>query len=242
MDFLSLRSAQELNTAVSRQRVITRRVLLELDRLAESLVPQEMNEEDETEIAGKLRLGEVRLLKKYSALPTLRELQIQPHLRGVSGEEGTFGVAAIVGEVLLSSIRAIEPRFSRVHRLLLMLLMREIDNPEQEEADIIGIALRFMRIELKAELNGISEDERQRLLRALLRPLVETMILVMQEYGLVEWVEERGYRLTPVGKRVMMHLYDVQVFIDTVARAHIGLQGEVAPLVPDAEGPPPART
>ena len=225
MDFLNLRTVNDLNTALHRQRTTTRQVLLELDSIGERLLPQSTTEEEELKIANEIRNREVRLLERYSARPSLREFQL-PYMKGVANEGGTFGVAAIVGEVLLGNIRAIETRFARVHRSMLMLLMREIDNPKSEHHDLIDFILKFMRIDLREGAVGISEGERQRVLRGLLRPLVEVMILVMQEYGILESLDNKGFRLTAMGRRVMLHLFDAQKFIDEVARTHQRLQQE----------------
>ena len=46
---------------------------------------------------------------------------------------------------------------------------------------------------------------------------------------MVESPDAHGYRLTPMGKRVFLHLFDVQKFIDTISTAHVRLREELEP-------------
>jgi hypothetical protein len=230
MDFLNLQTVDDIKAALATQRTVTRQVLLELDGIGERELTRISSEAEDLRIANAIRAKEVRLLERYSSRPSLREFSL-PHIRGIAKDGGTFGVAAIVGEVILGNVRAIEGRFSRVHRLILMLLLREIDNPSAVETDLVDFLLRFMRIELNESAQDIVGEDRHQLLRGLMRPLVEVMILVMQEYALLESPDNKGFRLTAMGRRVMLHLFDAQKFIESVAEAHHRLQqdGHSAP-------------
>jgi len=223
MDLLNINTVSELNSALSSQRTATRQALLELDAVHGQLFSIESEEKDEMRVARILLDKEVRLLERYSSRPSLREFQL-PYMQGFAKEGGTFGTVAIVGEVILQNICAIESRFARVHRFILMLILREIDDPSAEVVDLIDVVLRFMRIELKQELDTLPEPERQRLLRGLMRPLVEATILVLQQYRIVESPDNQGWRLTAMGRRVMLHLFDAQKFIEHIAETHLRLQ------------------
>jgi hypothetical protein len=55
---------------------------------------------------------ECGLLKRYAARPTLVEYERSPALKGVMEAGATFGVTAIVGEVLLANIRVLADVFT----------------------------------------------------------------------------------------------------------------------------------
>ncbi len=227
-DLLTIQSVQELNHALSHQRASTRRALSELDSIGESLIPKEVPETDEVELAAKLRDREIQLLAQYAKLPTLGELQTSPELRDLL-MSGTFSVAAIVGEVLLASVRGIEPNFARMHRHIMLLLLKELDDPTASEVNLVEPVLRFMRLELSDTLKGLQDEERRKLVQGMMRPLVHAMLTVMTEYRLVESPDAHGYILTELGKRTFLHLVSVQQFIDAVTAAHRALQQEVVP-------------
>jgi hypothetical protein len=231
-DLLTIRSIPELQDALSQQRAFTRKVLEELDTLGAQL-PDEASPEEEIKVAAELKAQEYRLLARYSELPTLTEFQQLPALRGMSNAGGTFGVAAVVGEVLLSTVRGITPGFVRLHRVIMLLLLKEMDDPALADSDLVDPVVRFMRLQMHESLSKLGEEERSKLVHETVRPLVQAMLLVLHEYGVVEIPDANGYRLTPVGKRVFMHLFDVQKFIDAVSAAHIRLQG--APSAPEAK-------
>ena len=223
-DLLTIRSIPELQDALSQQRTFTRKVLEELDTLGAQL-PDEASPEEEIKVAAELKAREYHLLARYSELPTLTEFQQLPALRGMSYAGGTFGVAAVVGEVLLSTVRGIAPGFVRLHRIIMLLLLKEMDDPTSADSDLVDPVVRFMRLQMHESLSKLGEEERSKLVHETVRPLVQAMLLVLYEYGVVEIPDANGYRLTPVGKRVFLHLFDVQRFIDAVSAAHIRLQG-----------------
>lgn len=84
-----------------------------------------------------------------------------------------------------------------------------------------------MRFELSQSLGAVTEEERTRLLRAMLLPLAETMLLVCGQYGLIENPDNQGWVITNLGQRVVAHLFDAYRFIDSVVAAHTRLQTEL---------------
>jgi hypothetical protein len=224
-DFLHIHSVNELNQALSRQRALTRQALIELDAISERLLPRSLNHASELEMEAAwlgFKREEVRLLAYYAGLPTLTEFERTPGLSGLAKPGGTFGLAALVGEVVLSIILSIEPRFARVHRLVMMLLLKELDSPTPATEDLVDTVLRFMRIELKDAT--LSESDRQALLRGLVRPLIDAMLMATEEYKMVESPDHQGYILTHLGQRTMLHMFDSQRFIETISEAHARLQ------------------
>jgi hypothetical protein len=145
-------------------------------------------------------------------------------MQGFAKDGGTFGVSAIVGECILANVRGIDPRFVKAHRHLLMLILREIDNPTNGASDLVAVALKFMRIHLDEDKAPQTEEERARVLYGLMRPLVEIFLLVLEEYSVLESHENQGWTLTAIGRRVMLHLFDAEKFIEHVAEVHKNLQ------------------
>jgi hypothetical protein len=232
-DFLHVHTINELNQALSRQRAITRQTLVELDDLSERLLPRSLVESSDPEMEAAwtgLKMAEVALLARYASLPTLTEFDLTPGLSGLAKEGGTFGVAALMGEVVLSVVAATEPRFARVHRLVMMVLLKELDSPTPSDRDLVDTVLRFMRIELKESVKSLTEAERQALLRGLIRPLVDAMLMTTEQYGLAERPDQQGYILTTLGRRTLLHMFDSQRFIETITEAHARLrQGTAQP-------------
>lgn len=219
-----IRTVNELHHILNLQRSVTRQATLALDEIVKG-VSTPSNQEDE-EYLGRITMErECLLLEKYARLPTLTEHERNPSLKTMTHTGATFGVAAIVGEVILSHIRTIANKFPNAHRMLLMVMLAEFDKPVSEDIDLVDTFVRSMKVELTETLAVITEEERKRLLRAMLHPVAEAMVLVCKQYKLLAH-EEEGWVITPIGQRVMMHLFDAQRFIDSVADAHKRLQSE----------------
>ena len=69
----------------------------------------------------------------------------------------------------------------------------------------------------------------------LIRPLAEAMITVAQHYQLVEAQGDEGYVITSFGRRVMLHLFSAQQFIEAVSEAHVRLQQTARSQLPQQE-------
>ncbi len=222
----AIRTLSELNHLLHQQRSMTRQATSELDDIIKNVCTPE-NHEDEEYIASITMQREFELLERYAVLPTLTEHERNVHLRDAMQPGATFAVAAIVGNVILSHLRAMANVLPRVHRMLLMLMLSEFDKPVSEDIDLVETFVRSMKIELRESLGSISEEERHKLLTAMLRPLAEAMVLVTNQYRMIENIEGEGWAITPVGQRVMMHLFDAQRFIESIGDAHRRFQREL---------------
>lgn len=225
-DFLHVRTVNELNQALSRQRALTRQALVELDAISERMLPRSLAEASELEMEEAwlaFKREEIRLLERYAGMPTLTEFEQMPGLTGLAKEGGTFGVAALVGEVVLSIILSLEPQFARIHRLVLMLLLRELDSPTPADEDLVDTVLRFVTIELK-DSDTLGEATHHALRRGIVRPMVEAMLMATEEYAMVESPDHHGFILTSLGKRTMLHMFDSQRFVEAITAAHRRLQ------------------
>lgn len=215
----AIRTIDELNHLLSQQRSMSRQMTLELDDIVRG-VWTPANQDDEEYLAQTTMRRERELLRKYAVLPTLTEHERSPALRGAMQPGATFAVAAIVGEVILAHVRTNSDVFPRAHRMLLMVMLHEFDKPVSEDGDLVDTFVRSMRVDLTEEMQSLSPEERRRLLHAMLQPLAEAMIVVGEQFGLIEDVSEQGWVLTDMGQRVMLHLFDAQRFLESVADAH----------------------
>lgn len=220
-----INTINELQYILGLQRSVTRQATLALDEIIKGVATDE-NKDDEEYISRITMQRETELLEKYARLPTLTELDRNPMLRNIAQSGATFGVAAIVGEVILAHLRVMVNVFPHAHRMLLMVMLAEFDKPVSEDIDLVDTFVRSMKVELSESVGVITEEERRRLLRAMLRKVAEAMVLVCNQYRLIENIRDEGWILTSLGQRVMAHLFDAQRFIDSVADAHRRLQSD----------------
>jgi hypothetical protein len=222
MALVTIHSVSDLNRVLSAQRAMTLRATRDLDRIIGE-IHSPATGQDHTYLGEELLKRERALIAEYAVTPTLTEFSRNASIAGIAHWGTTFCVAALFGELVLAHIRTIEPRFQRVHRILSMLLLKELDQPDLGGGDLVDTALRFMQIELRQDA-VLSDEERKSLLRAMVKPLVLAMLSVFTHYGLVECPGEEGYTITGTGQGVLRHLYDAQAFIDEIAAAHKALQ------------------
>ncbi len=221
----AINTINELQYILHLQRSISRQATLALDEIFQGIVTEE-NWDDEEYLARITMQRESELLEKYARLPTLTELDNNPMLKTVTHSGATFGVAAIVGEVIMSRLRVIANVFPTAHRMLLMVMLAEFDKPASEDIDLVETFYRSMKVELNESVGVITEEERRRLLRSMLFSLAQAMVLVCEQYRMIANVNDEGWILTPLGQRVMVHLFDAQRFIESVLDAHHRLQSE----------------
>src|SRR5208337_3030047 len=70
------------------------------------------------------------LLTKYANYPTLTEFAQDPQLLNLTKWGATFGLAALVGGLVLEQVRQMQPKFESVMRQMLMVLLAELDSPK----------------------------------------------------------------------------------------------------------------
>lgn len=221
-----IHTIKELHHILQVQRSITRQASMALDEIIQG-VQSPATDQDEEYLARITMERERQLLEKYARLPTLTELDREPKLATAMHSGATFGVAAVVGEVILSHIRVMAPVFIAAHRLLLMVMLAEFDKPASDDINLVQTFSRSIKAQLDEKATGpLTEAERRRLFESMLSKVAEAMVLVTSKYGLIENVNNEGWVLTGMGQRVMMHLFDAQRFIDSVAEAHRRFQRE----------------
>lgn len=154
--------------------------------------------------------AEKRLLDKYAKYPTLTEFAEDPQLANVYKWGATFGVASLVGLLIVEEVRHLQPHFAAVARQLYFLLLKELDMPQHKYlVESLGEALK-LPAKSKTAAHG------------LLAQLVEAYVMVSVQFGLMG-PAEANVSLTPMGKRVLLHLADAHRFIEETARAQAEL-------------------
>ena len=214
---VDIQRQSDLHHLLLQQKIINRQAMLELHRIADNL-PLPEDEQAEMQIAVQAIESEAALLAKYASYPTLQNFADQPDLRTLTRWGATFGVALIVGEIILKHIKALCVDFEKAHRGLLTALMLEMDNP-RGDGNLPMAMTRAITISFDQATHLISEEERHQVIYNKMSNLAYHMLLVLKQYKLVEAMED-CFVLTTVGRRVLFHLLDAQRFIDAVTLAH----------------------
>jgi hypothetical protein len=77
----------------------------------------------------------------------------------------------------------------------------------------------------RADKQEMSPEERSQFIRRVLITILESFILVLDKYGLVESISGAA-AVTPLGTRVLQHLKDAREFVDILSAAHTRLQAQ----------------
>jgi hypothetical protein len=168
---------------------------------------------------------QTELLDKYAKYPTLSEFAFHPALFGATNWGATFGVAIMVKALIIDQIRAAMPQFAPFMRSVYLTLLKELNNPTHEylvEPLEEAIKFRVTEGESGAEIN----DERSKALtRKLLYQVTENLLLISAQYGIIEQAPY-GFLITDMGRRVLLHMIDADLFLVELVAAHKRFQNE----------------
>jgi hypothetical protein len=226
---VTIETIADLNRTLSTQRVVARRAKAEIDQIPHEIT-EPINPDDEDDFREELIVREIELLRKYANYPTLTEFQRFPHLHGMTHYGASFGVAIIVGEVLLPHIRVLQSIFARAHNLLLTCLLTKMTESAMT-VDMLVPPLQacLVNVQLNHSLDHLSKEDRANFIRGLIVSVIEAMIVVLTEYGLVRSTEPFHHEMTPLGKRLLLHLWDIKLYKDQILEAHQRLRKEIPP-------------
>jgi len=218
---VSLANLDELKKVLFLQKTIITQAKNELLATAGDFVEDAIRENPIKE--GKLFIEREKvLLKKYVDYPTLSEFVAVPSMYDGYKWGATFGVTLLVGELIFEHLRSSYPHFSPVIRQLFVLFLSELDNPQHEY--LIDPLERHLRFRVTDETGGAVPVEKQKaFVRDLVNQLVEAMVALCESYGIVK-VKKGGVAITPVGKRVLLHLVDASKFVEDMTKAHAKFQ------------------
>lgn len=160
-----------------------------------------------------------RLLEKYATYPTLAEFAKSPKLANVYKWGSTFGVAALVGILVIEEVKTLQPRFTPALRQIFLLLLKELDNPQHKY--LIDPLIQTLGVRVVIE--NVDTSMRGDFLRQAMSNLVESFVLVSMHFGVVTLMRGK-VSLTPTGKRVLAHLADTARFIEEMGLAHTAFQ------------------
>ena len=159
---------------------------------------------------------ERKLLTKYANYPTMSEMLDEPEALMNGAKWGaTFGVAILVGGLILEEVKRMQPHLEPVLRPMLMLLLDELNHPRHKY--LVEPLEKNMKITSKTAANQAA------IKRQVCTDLANAMISVGSQYGVVK-KDNGGVKLTPLGRRVFLHMADAERFIQEMGHAHIRLQ------------------
>jgi hypothetical protein len=165
---------------------------------------------------------EKKLLTKYAQYPTLTEYQLLPNSYDGFKWGATFGVTLLVGEFIFEQLKMAHPHFTPVVRQLFVLFLSELDNPQHEYLiDPLEKSVKLFKI--TEEGKEVSPEKQKVIKRNLVNQFVETTVTLSEGYGIVK-VKKGGVVITPLGKRLLLHLVDAAKFIEDMTQAHSKFQ------------------
>jgi|GEM_PF-4733951 len=161
---------------------------------------------------------ERKLLTKYANYPTLSEMSAEPDaLMNGTKWGATFGVTILVGGLIIEELKRMQPHLEPVLRHMLMLLLDELNYPRHK------YLVEPMENSLQIKSKVASGVNSAAIKRQVCTDLADAIIAVGSQYGIVK-PKQGGVTLTPLGKRVFLHMVDAQRFIQEMGKAHVRFQ------------------
>jgi len=219
-DLVKINNTEDLKKILLAQQVITTQAKVELLRVASETEMETLglslislpNSPTIDFRAQEFVDAEKLLLEKYAKYPTLTEYALMPHLYDLVKWGATFGVTLIVGELIIEQVRSLRPVFKTLPRRLYRVLLSEMNNPTHKY--LIDCLTEYLDFNfLKPDGTTLSTEEKLKFRTSFLKDIVEAFLIVSLQYGVVEISEERGYFLTDIGRRVLLHLLDSEKFV-----------------------------
>jgi len=201
---MQIRSVEELKKVLFIQKNVTQQAMAEMVALMQDGVAAPRRPEDFFDDARKL-------LEKYASYPTLAEFADDPQLMNLTKWGATFGVSALVGGMILEQVGRVMPRFAPVMRQMFVILLSEMAKPQHAYlVEALEKALRVTPTEAGA---GMTAEDARVLIRSYAQHLAEAFVAVSVYFGLIRTAKD-GIAITPVGRRVLLHMVDAQRFLD----------------------------
>ena len=213
---VQLRNLDDLKKVLFLQKTIITQAKNELMSVISGTDPSLIGE------AKKFLDQEKAILDKYAKYPTLTEFQLMPSSFDGYKWGATFGVTLLVGELIFEQLKSSHPHFGGVIRPLFVLLLSELEDPQHEY--LIEPLEKHLRFKITTE-NGeaVPLKKQKAYVRDLVSQLADTMVALCESYGIVK-VKKGGVAITPLGKRVLLHLLDASKFVEDMTTAHAKFQ------------------
>jgi hypothetical protein len=211
---VSIRNLEELKKVLFIQKNVTQQAMAEMISLMSDGISNPRRPEEFFEDARVL-------LEKYAKYPTLTEFAHDPQLMNLTKWGATFGVSALVGGLILEQVKRSYPRFGPVMRQMFIILLSEMAKPQHSYLiEALEHALRVTPTEAGA---AMTEEDAKTYIRSYAQQLTEAFVAVSVHFGLMSTAKD-GIAITPVGRRVLLHMTDAQQFIDEMGAAHARFQ------------------
>ena len=231
---LKLNAFEDLQKILIKQRECSDRARRELNRVTDSTpiiyaADGSFSEVTTSEISRKI----CNLLTAYATLPTLAEFSEKPALVNSSAWGGSFGVATVVGTVILKSLAefsefppgVVKPVFIKV-----LGELNEVAKGAESGTSIMERVMENLNFSIKdRDGNEILGEKRDRIIKGKVALLLELMAKLMDDYKLIETEMENGEvasAITQLGIRVFLHLKDIEGYISEIEAAYKSLSNK----------------
>jgi hypothetical protein len=212
-----LGTMDDLKKVLFAQKVIAQEVRREMMSLVttEQLATGKLSGPEEIR---RVVLGQRQLLDKYAKYPTMSEFSFHPSLVGATKWGATFGVAIMVKAFVVDPVKAAMLPFAPFVRAVLALILKELNDPVHEY--LIEPLEEMMRLRfIEADGSDVGGDKAKQISRKLIYQLAESILMVSAQYGLVAG-GPAGFAITDLGRRVLLHMIDADLFLTELTAAH----------------------
>ncbi len=229
---LRVETLDDLKRILFIQRKVTRRAHDELEAIADDNVLGAIP--DPAQIK-KFMAEEIELLRSYAMRPTLTEWAQSGGLsegchEGATTWGATFGVAIIVGSLVIEQVRQMHPTLGAGIRNIFLTLLSAESQALATEGDSEGYNLMMHFSIANPDGTPIDDPAAKESARLTLEAVVHTLVATCIEYGILTERENGGHVITEMGRRVLFHMLDVNKFIAIMGEAHKKFQAEVPVL------------
>ncbi len=169
--------------------------------------------------------GQSRLLEKYAKYPTLSEFAFHPNLVGATHWGATFGVAIMVKALIVDQIRTTIPVLAPFMRNIYLIILKELNNPTHEF--LIEPLEEVIKFRITAGEGGeeVIDEKSKIYTRRMLYQATESLLMISVQYGVVE-AAPIGFAISDLGRRVLLHMIDADIFLNELTAAHKRFQSE----------------
>ena len=228
-NLLNLIAFEDLQKVLVKQRECSDKAKRELGRVTDSTTilyapDGSFSETTTNELIRKV----TNLLKSYATLPTLSEFVEKPALMNSAAWGGSFGVATVVGTVMLKTLTefsefppgVVKPVFIKVLGELF-----EASKGTNNETSIMERVMENLSFTIK-DRNGVEiiGEQRERIIRGKIALLLELMAKLMEDYKMIETSktsrDEVISGITSLGVRVFLHLKDIEAYVTEIEGAY----------------------
>jgi hypothetical protein len=159
-----------------------------------------------------------RLVNKYASYPTLTEMKDNPQIANEMKWGSTFGVAVLVGGLVLDEAKQQHPHFDSVIRQMFVKLLVEMNSPKHKY--LVEPLEEAIKVKITT-VNGkpVTEEQARQYVKQIIHDLVATFVGLGVKFGLMT-AKDGTINITLLGRRVLLHLIDAQRFIEEMGRAH----------------------